>query len=300
MIMRKILILLNILYLLNCTEYQKVVEKFSDGSPKVVYFYKDSEMEILIKKQVYFGNGNLNYEITFDSVLFNQKKISSRSSSITRPYSPIPVAPVASEEPNPILTGYKISYHPDGYKWQEGSVLDDQPIGIQKLYYPNGNLHKIFYPDSGGYFKEYYENGKLKSEGNHENSIIASYYESGNLKSKMVSTDSNCFYSEEGNIIGSVTQENDSLIITKFFNNNGSLFSISKQTFSHLTRRLSLEMINLINGRSITVNSMSDTSFEIQELDSSKQVVREFNNVSYDSMEQILLDIDERNVLNFN
>lgn len=215
--------ILNLTFLISCSEYQRVVDKFPDGNIKEVYIYKDPEMEVLLKKQIFFDTGDLYCEIIFDSVQYEK---------------------VASPYPIPKSTGYKITYNPDGSKIQEGYVDDDFPIGTQKAYYSNGNLNLIFNNDTGELLSEYYENGQLKEKKDLSIPLHEMYYETGELKAKIFhrdppfriekrnykgimfykreqNEDSAYYYYKSGELMFTSFSVNDLIIEHKYFNQNG-------------------------------------------------------------------------------
>ena len=89
--------------------------------------------------------------------------------------------------------------------------------GLLKEYYKNGKLKSedLYRKNGLLYYKNYYENGNLKEEGSYNNNdccqgYMKQYYENGNLK-------------EEGNYDdGQMNGE------FKFYNNNGELIKNSK------------------------------------------------------------------------
>ena len=89
------------------------------------------------------------------------------------------------------------------------------PDGIEKAYYPNGNLREEQnYKDCqrDGIWREYYENGQLQIEGNYKNGSLE-----GMLK----------YYEEDGNLRTEQNYKNGKLVLSKSFYENGTLRSIS-------------------------------------------------------------------------
>jgi len=74
--------------------------------------------------------------------------------------------------------GKVFSFYENGRLKKEGTYSDDNPIGITKMYYENGNPKMESKIEDGKnlYYKEYYENGQLKQE---------VYYEGDEIRRKM-------------------------------------------------------------------------------------------------------------------
>jgi len=76
--------------------------------------------------------------------------------------------------------GKAYSFYKNGKLKKEGIYLDDNPIGITKMYYENGNLmmESKIVNGKNVYYKDYYENGQLKQEVYYkENEIIRNIYD---------------------------------------------------------------------------------------------------------------------------
>lgn len=94
----------------------------------------------------------------------------------------------------------------------ERTYKNDQIDGVEKIYFPNGQVDGVLSYKDGvhhGEFTYYYEDGKVKQKGNYVNGkiegILVGYYQNGNLK-------------EEVTHVGGVTQG-----VFKEYNENGTI-----------------------------------------------------------------------------
>lgn len=162
-------------------------------------------------------------------------------------------------------TGKIISFHSNENKHLEGNMLN----GFYKEYYENGKLNQFVHVKDGlpfGFYEGYYENGQLKDKGEYKSEII-----NGNPKYIMVGKWE--YYFKDGKKKKIEIHSNESLILSEW-NQNGQLIKEYKYIPNPEKKILKAELDKLVAEKEMYLKQDNkQKAYEIEfNIDSKKDI----------------------------
>jgi len=124
-----------VLVILSCSSntFEFVEESYSDGTPKLVRFYKNDSKEVLLK-ETQFYHGGAKY-------LEGHYKNGERNGTWTAWYQNGNVWSTGKYKKG-IENGKKTVYHENGQQYYEGEVKDEKRVGVWTFWDKEGSFIK--------------------------------------------------------------------------------------------------------------------------------------------------------------
>lgn len=124
-----------VMFMIACTPeaFEVVEESYPEGTPKVVRYYNNESMEVLLKETQYYDDGSKYIEGTFKNgerngtwqAWYRDGKLWSQG-----------------EYKDGLENGTKTVYHDNGQKYYEGRIQDEKRTGTWTFWDKEGNVVK--------------------------------------------------------------------------------------------------------------------------------------------------------------
>lgn len=214
-------ILLTAILIFSCSSssyhIEKVAERYTDGEPKVVEYYKKigNDQELSHVKS-YYENGNKRFELECHSDVCTMKNLWDRDGQLI----------VVNGN------GYAMLFNENGNIQYESNYINGHPDGLEKEYREDGNLISESYYENGKdlYNKHYEEDGSLRTENEifYENGEIShmKHYQDGSLIAEDFYENGKKSHEKSyygGSLMSENFYENGVIVIFKWYYEDGSL-----------------------------------------------------------------------------